>query len=319
MNIFLICLYALLCLAASRAPEIERRKGGKVSLLLNPIFAHGALLRRHYLRWVLAMVWLGVPILLLAASTQLAPFKEEELRTGVTIFLMLINAAGALALLEFNNRLRKQKEPGLDQAPESLILRGHDQVVIHGDPQLINELYRRNELLPHLRRTPFEHCVTLPATAFLRTGSIPNGLVRIPWMGNLTQTIFGKIQELEMQIESKVSRLLELETDLEKASQTNARLIAQIQRLETERHEIAQKLSKARISRSAREPDYNLLDAAALENEKELLSRKLAQVDAVLRQKPISPQDSFLEPATPVSHQEVSGVAGPPSPIRPDP
>lgn len=59
--------------------------------------------------------------------------------------------------------------------------------------------------------------------------------------------------EVYLARESKISRLLELEADAEKLSRTNARLIAQIQRLETERNEIAQKLSKVRTSRSARE------------------------------------------------------------------
>jgi cell division protein FtsB len=59
--------------------------------------------------------------------------------------------------------------------------------------------------------------------------------------------------EVYLARESKISRLLELEADVEKLSRTNSRLIAQIQRLERERNEIAQKLSKVRISRSARE------------------------------------------------------------------
>ena len=50
--------------------------------------------------------------------------------------------------------------------------------------------------------------------------------------------------------------------------------------LETERNEIAQKLSKnfQRCEQAAGEPDYNLLDSEALESEKELLLRKIAQV-----------------------------------------
>jgi len=55
--------------------------------------------------------------------------------------------------------------------------------------------------------------------------------------------------------ESKISRLLEFEADVEKLRRTNSRLIAQIQRLETERNEVAQKLSKVGTSRSTREPD----------------------------------------------------------------
>jgi hypothetical protein len=116
--------------------------------------------------------------------------------------------------------------------------------------------------------------------------------------------------EVYLARESKISRLLELEADVEKLSRTNLRSIAQIQRLETERNEIAQKLfkkfSKVRTSRSAPEPDYNLLDSDALENEKELLLRKIAQVDAILRQKregkpeissPSTFDFSFLQPA----------------------
>jgi hypothetical protein len=68
------------------------------------------------------------------------------------------------------------------------------------------------------------------------------------------------------------------------------------------RHEIAQRLSKARASRSAREPDYNLLDFGALENEgvaapKECASRcYLATKEQGL--KISSPFDfSFLRPA----------------------
>jgi hypothetical protein len=60
--------------------------------------------------------------------------------------------------------------------------------------------------------------------------------------------------------ESKISRVLELGADVERLSRPTSRLIAQIERLETQRNEIAQRLSKVRTSRSAREPDYNLFD-----------------------------------------------------------
>jgi hypothetical protein len=50
----------------------------------------------------------------------------------------------------------------------------------------------------------------------------------------------------------------------------------------------------ARSSRSAREPDYNLLDFGALENEKELPLRKNAQVDAILRQKSKGKPENFV-------------------------
>jgi uncharacterized coiled-coil DUF342 family protein len=52
--------------------------------------------------------------------------------------------------------------------------------------------------------------------------------------------------------ESKISRLFELEADVEKLSRTNSRLIAQIQRLETDRNEIAQKISQ--IFKGANKP-----------------------------------------------------------------
>ena len=74
-----------------------------------------------------------------------------------------------------------------------------------------------------------------------------------------------------------------------------------------------------RTSRSAREPDYNLLDFDALENEKELLLRKIAQVDAILRQKPMSREnrsrepEGLLEVTTPVSYQEVNGASAKPA------
>jgi hypothetical protein len=74
-----------------------------------------------------------------------------------------------------------------------------------------------------------------------------------------------------------------------------------------------------RTSRSAREPDYNLLDSDALENEKELLLRKIAQVDAILRQKPMSREnrslesEGLLELTTPVSYQEVNGASAKPA------
>jgi radical SAM superfamily enzyme YgiQ (UPF0313 family) len=53
--------------------------------------------------------------------------------------------------------------------------------------------------------------------------------------------------------ESKISRLLEFEADVEKLRPINSRLIAQIQRLETERNKVAQKLSKVGTNRSTRE------------------------------------------------------------------
>jgi hypothetical protein len=65
--------------------------------------------------------------------------------------------------------------------------------------------------------------------------------------------------EVYLARESKISRVLELGADVERLSRPNSRLIAQIERLETERNEIAQKLSKVRTSRSAREPDYKQL------------------------------------------------------------
>jgi hypothetical protein len=80
--------------------------------------------------------------------------------------------------------------------------------------------------------------------------------------------------------------------------------------LETERNEIAQKPSKnfQRCEQAAREPDYNLLDSDALESEKELLLRKIAQV-VILRQKPMSREnrsresEGLLELTTPVSYR----------------
>jgi hypothetical protein len=84
--------------------------------------------------------------------------------------------------------------------------------------------------------------------------------------------------------ESKISRLLELEADVGKWSQANSHWVAQIHRMRAARHEIAQRLSKARASRSAREPDYNLLDFGAWKM-KELPLRKNVQVDAILRRK----------------------------------
>jgi hypothetical protein len=63
--------------------------------------------------------------------------------------------------------------------------------------------------------------------------------------------------------------------------------------LKAARHEIPKKLSKARTSSSAREPDYSLLNVGALENEKELPLRKNAQVDAILRQKSKGTPEKF--------------------------
>ena len=81
------------------------------------------------------------------------------------------------------------------------------------------------------------------------------------WRGNLAR------MKVYLARESKISRLLELEADVGKWSQANSHWVAQIHRMRAARHEIAQRLSKARASRSAREPDYNLLDFGALENE----------------------------------------------------
>ena len=50
--------------------------------------------------------------------------------------------------------------------------------------------------------------------------------------------------EVYLARESKISRVLELEANVKRLSRPNSRLIAQIQRLETERNEIAQKLSQ---------------------------------------------------------------------------
>ncbi len=75
--------------------------------------------------------------------------------------------------------------------------------------------------------------------------------------------------------ESKIPRLLELEADVEKLSRANSHWIAQVQRMKAARHENPSKTLKARTSRSAREPDYNLLDFGALENEKELPLRRM--------------------------------------------
>ena len=125
--------------------------------------------------------------------------------------------------------------------------------------------------------------------------------------------------EVYLARESKISRVLELGADVERLSRPNSRLIAQIERLETERNEIAQKLSKVRTSRSARELDYNLLDSDALDNEKESLLRKIAQVDAISRQKPMSREnrslesEGLLELTTPVCYQEVNGASAKPA------
>jgi len=64
--------------------------------------------------------------------------------------------------------------------------------------------------------------------------------------------------------------------------------------LKAARHEIPKKLSKARTSSSAREPDYSLSNVGALENEKELPLRKNAQVDAILRQKGKGKPENFV-------------------------
>jgi hypothetical protein len=56
-----------------------------------------------------------------------------------------------------------------------------------------------------------------------------------------------------------------------------------------------------------------------LENEKELLLRKIAQVDAILRQKPMSREnrsfesEGLLELTTPLSYQEVNGASAKPA------
>ena len=93
--------------------------------------------------------------------------------------------------------------------------------------------------------------------------------------------------------ESKIPRLLELEADVGKLSRANSHWVAQIHRMKAARHEIAQQLSKGRTSRSICEPDYNLLDFGALENEG-VAAPKNAQVDAILRQRSKGKPENFV-------------------------
>jgi uncharacterized coiled-coil DUF342 family protein len=127
--------------------------------------------------------------------------------------------------------------------------------------------------------------------------------------------------EVYLARESKISHLLELEADVERLSRPNSRLIAQIQRLETERNEIAQKLSKnfQRCEQAVPPASQTTIYWIPTPWRKELLLRKIAQVDAILRQKPMSREnrsresEGLLELTTPVSYQEVNGASAEPA------
>jgi hypothetical protein len=88
--------------------------------------------------------------------------------------------------------------------------------------------------------------------------------------------------------------LVSIKVYLARESKINSHWIAQIQHFESGAPRNPQNLSKARTSRSTREPDYNLLDFGALENEKELPLRKNAQVGAILRQKSKGEPENFV-------------------------
>jgi len=243
----LFFIYCVLWSCCWLAPVVELPASGKFSLFLWSFWPHAAVLRRRPFAISNSLLWFAGLFAGMLLTALMPDFYAEQIRLTLMFLIAILSFGAGLGLsLGFRSTVLALNS-SREVAPEGIVLRGHDEVLLFGSETAINKFTARQEVINHLRSTAIPGLVILSSAVYLRTEAMPE-LRRVPWFTELNQVVFDRLEKNRRDLHALTEKLLHAENQCAAYQAQLDDALGTVKKLKAEREEIAQKLHNVRTA-----------------------------------------------------------------------